>query len=255
MPGAVIVATARSPLAVRARAPLASVRPDDLAGRIVARGAWPRSADFDPADVGDLVLGCGLPGGEQGFRHGPRGSDTAWTRSPASHHRQPVLLVVLADHPDRLPRDQGRRGNVYISAGVECVGPTRPGAAAIVARYQEPRLRRAQGRTEAGPARGNARTWRDPRADGLVPDIYIAMGKTTDVAGLRGVPASSRTRLAYASASWPRGQSQRLLAARDDPGHPCPATDRRHGGRRTPAGDRRIEKVAALERSSTPSAR
>ena len=62
-----IVATARSPIGAGAgEGSLTSIRPDDLAVQMVT-AALAKVPQLDPADVGDLILGCGLPGGEQGF--------------------------------------------------------------------------------------------------------------------------------------------------------------------------------------------
>jgi len=66
MPEAVIVATARSPIGRAGKGSLTSIRPDDLAVQIV-RAALAKVPQLDPAAAGDLMLGCGLPGGEQGF--------------------------------------------------------------------------------------------------------------------------------------------------------------------------------------------
>ncbi len=66
MPEAVIVATARSPIGRAGKGSLASIRPDDLATQIVT-AVLAKVPQIDPADVSDLILGCGLPGGEQGF--------------------------------------------------------------------------------------------------------------------------------------------------------------------------------------------
>src|SRR6202012_830880 len=66
MPEAVIVATARSPIGRAFKGSLASIRPDDLTVQMV-RAALAKVPELDPADVEDLILGCGLPGGEQGF--------------------------------------------------------------------------------------------------------------------------------------------------------------------------------------------
>ena len=66
MPEAVIVATARSPIGRAGKGSLTSIRPDDMAAQMV-RAALAKVPQLDPADVGDLILGCGLPGGEQGF--------------------------------------------------------------------------------------------------------------------------------------------------------------------------------------------
>src|SRR5215204_936483 len=69
MPEAVIVATARSPIGRAFKGSLRDLRPDDLAATIV-RAALDKVPRLDPADIDDLYLGCGLPGGEQGFNMG-----------------------------------------------------------------------------------------------------------------------------------------------------------------------------------------
>src|SRR5216683_2617761 len=66
MPEAVIVATARSPIGRAFKGSLTGIRPDDLTALIIST-ALARVPELDPADIDDLMLGCGLPGGEQGF--------------------------------------------------------------------------------------------------------------------------------------------------------------------------------------------
>src|SRR6185295_10302008 len=69
MPEAVIVSTARSPIGRAGKGSLVDIRPDDLAAQII-RAALAKVPQLDPTDIDDLVLGCGLPGGEQGFNLG-----------------------------------------------------------------------------------------------------------------------------------------------------------------------------------------
>ncbi|WP_040688785.1 thiolase family protein, partial [Nocardiopsis lucentensis] len=66
MPEAVIVATARSPIGRAFKGSLKDIRPDDLTTQIVG-AALAKVPELDPKDIDDLMLGCGLPGGEQGF--------------------------------------------------------------------------------------------------------------------------------------------------------------------------------------------
>src|SRR6202453_4709381 len=66
MPEAVIVATARSPIGRAFKGSLTSIRPDDLVVQMVS-AALAKVPSLDPAEIDDLILGCGLPGGEQGF--------------------------------------------------------------------------------------------------------------------------------------------------------------------------------------------
>src|SRR5882757_4941089 len=69
MPEAVIVAAARSPFGRAFKGPLASIRPDDLTVQLV-KAALAQVPELDPSRLDDLMLGCGLPGGEQGFNLG-----------------------------------------------------------------------------------------------------------------------------------------------------------------------------------------
>ena len=69
MPEAVIVSTARSPIGRAFKGSLKDLRPDDLAAKMV-RAALDKVPALDPHDITDLHLGCGLPGGEQGFNMG-----------------------------------------------------------------------------------------------------------------------------------------------------------------------------------------
>jgi acetyl-CoA C-acetyltransferase len=45
---------------------LKGLRPDDLAA-VIVRAALAKVPQLDPGDLDDLMLGCGLPGGEAGF--------------------------------------------------------------------------------------------------------------------------------------------------------------------------------------------
>src|SRR5687767_8480135 len=65
MPEAVIVATARSPIGRANKGSLKDLRPDDLTVQVV-QAVLDKLPALDPHDVDDLLLGCGLPGGESG---------------------------------------------------------------------------------------------------------------------------------------------------------------------------------------------
>ena len=69
MPEAVIVSTARSPIGRAFKGSLVDFRPDDLATTIV-RAALDKVPALDPKDIDDLIMGCGLQGGEQGYNIG-----------------------------------------------------------------------------------------------------------------------------------------------------------------------------------------
>jgi acetyl-CoA C-acetyltransferase len=77
-------------------------------------------------------------------------------------------------------------GDVFISAGVECVSRFVKGSSDSLPDTKNPLFADAEARTLAS---AEAETpWRDPRAGGQVPDVYIAMGQTAEnVASLRGI--------------------------------------------------------------------
>jgi acetyl-CoA C-acetyltransferase len=79
-------------------------------------------------------------------------------------------------------------GDVFVSGGVECVSQYTnwAGAGGADDDSKSPRFADAQARTAATAASND--TWHDPREDGLVPDVYIAMGQTAEnVATSRGL--------------------------------------------------------------------
>jgi len=186
MPEAVIVATARSPIGRAGKGSLTSIRPDDLAAQIIA-AALAKVPQLDPADIGDLMLGCGLPGGEQGFNMARvvavlLGHDHLPGTTVNRYCSSSLQTTRMAFHAIK-----AGEGDVYISAGVECVSRFAKGSSDSWPDTQNPAFAGAQGRTERARA-GSTDRWHDPREDGLMPNIYIAMGETAEnVAGLRGI--------------------------------------------------------------------
>ena len=187
MPEAVIVATARSPIGRAVKGSLREVRPDDLAATIVA-AALNKVPQLDPKDIDDLYLGCGLPGGEQGFNmarvvsvllgydHLPGATLTRYCASSLQTTRMAFHAIKAGE------------GDVFISAGVETVSRYArgnsdglpPEAQALVGGgWQNTKFADAQARSEKY-AQGGAETWTDPREDGALPDVYLAMGQTAE---------------------------------------------------------------------------
>jgi acetyl-CoA C-acetyltransferase len=186
MPEAVIVATARSPIGRAGKGSLASIRPDDLTALIVA-AALAKVPQLDPADIGDLMLGCGLPGGEQGFNMARvvavlLGYDQLPGTTVNRYCSSSLQTTRMAFHAIK-----AGEGDVYISAGVECVSRFVKGSSDSVPETQNPLFDEARERSGELSA-GRAGPWHDPREDERIPDIYIAMGQTAEnLAGLRGV--------------------------------------------------------------------
>src|SRR5262244_108198 len=166
MPEAVIVATARSPIGRARKGSLTEMRPDDLTVQMV-RAALDKVPELDPAEIDDLMLGCGLPGGEQGFNMGRvvailLGYDqlpgTTITRYCASS----LQTTRMAFHAIK-----AGEGDAFISGGVECVSRYANGSSDSWADTHNPLFAEAEERTEERSGEG-APVWHDPRENGRV---------------------------------------------------------------------------------------
>ncbi|MCP2336784.1 acetyl-CoA C-acetyltransferase [Actinomadura rupiterrae] len=186
MPEAVIVATARSPIGRAFKGSLKDLRPDDLTARMV-EAAMAKVPQLGPDQIDDLLLGCGLPGGEQGYNMGrvvsvllgwdnvPGATITRYCSSSLQTTRM-ALHAIKAGEAD-----------VIVSAGVEMVSRFAKGSSDGLPDTQNPLFAGAEART-AKRAEGGAEVWSDPREQDELPDVYIAMGQTAEnVAAKYGV--------------------------------------------------------------------
>ena len=221
MPEAVIVATARSPIGRAGKGSLTSIRPDDLAVQMVS-AALAKVPQLDPADIGDLILGCGLPGGEQGFNlarviavllghdHMPGTTVNRYCSSSLQTTRMAFHAIKAGE------------GDVYISAGVECVSRLAKGSsdswpdthnqAFADGRAAHPADRGRGGRALARPARGREHP-RHLHRDGA------DRGERGRAA--RRLAASSRMSSGCARRTWPRRPSPTASGSRTSPRSPC----------------------------------
>jgi acetyl-CoA C-acetyltransferase len=185
MPEAVIVSAARSPIGRAVKGSLKDMRPDDLTATIV-RAALDKVPQLDPADIDDLYLGCGLPGGESGFNMGrivavKLGYDQLPGATITRYCSSSVQTTRMAFHAIK-----AGEGDVFVSAGVETVSRFVKGSSDSLPDTKNPFFAEAMARTDR-TAQGGV-DWHDPRGDGTVPDAYIAMGQTAEnVAKLRGL--------------------------------------------------------------------
>jgi acetyl-CoA C-acetyltransferase len=187
VPEPVIVATARSPIGRAAKGSLVDLRPDDLAATIV-RAALDKLPQLDPQEIAELYLGCGLPGGEQGFNMARvvavlLGYDSLPATTLTRYCSSSLQTTRMAAHAIR-----AGEGDVYISAGVECVSRYARGSsdglpsqaqALVGGGWENPVFDGAMARTESR-GRGEGGDWQDPRKEGELPDVYIAMGQTAE---------------------------------------------------------------------------
>lgn len=187
MPEAVIVSTARSPIGRAMKGSLVDMRPDDLTVQMI-RAALGKVPALDPADIDDLLLGCGQPAGESGFNMArvvavELGYDTLPGVTVNRYCSSSLQTTRMAFHAIK-----AGEGDTFLVGGVECVSQytSFAGAGGSDADTQNPRFADAAARS-AEMAATNA-TWTDPREAGLLPDIYLSMGQTAEnVATARGV--------------------------------------------------------------------
>lgn len=198
MPEAVIVAAARSPIGRARKGSLKDMRPDDLTIQMV-RAALAQVPALDPAEIDDLMLGCGLPGGEQGFNLGRvvsvlLGLDSVPGTTITRYCASSVQTTRMAMHAIR-----AGEGDVFVSAGVEAVSRFEKGNSDSLPDTHNPRFADAEARTVA-TAQSGTDTWTDPRLDGQLPDAYISMGQTAEnLARAKGVTREDMDRFGVRS--------------------------------------------------------
>jgi acetyl-CoA acyltransferase len=95
---AVIVANSRTPLAKSHRGSFNLTRPDDLGGMAI-RAALAQLPQLDPAEIEDVIMGCGLPEGPSG-------------------HNVGRVAALAAGLGDKIP---GVTVNRYCSSGLQAV--------------------------------------------------------------------------------------------------------------------------------------
>jgi acetyl-CoA C-acetyltransferase len=186
MPEAVVVAAGRSPIGRAMKGSLVNVRPDDLGAHIVTK-VLEQVPQLDPNAIDDLICGCGLPGGEQGFNLGrvvsilanldvPGTTVTRYCSSSLQTTRMAAHAVAAGE------------GDVFLSVGIECVSRFVNGVSDNP-QNQNPRLKP-----------GNPEGF---------PDIYIAMGQTAEnVARREEISREQQDQYALRS-------QQRAVAAQD----------------------------------------
>ncbi|PPK70287.1 acetyl-CoA C-acetyltransferase [Actinokineospora auranticolor] len=213
MPEAVIVSAVRSPIGRAGKGSLVDIRPDDLTAQLI-RAALDRVPALDPADIDDLMLGCGLPGGEQGNNMARivavlLGYDSLPGCTVTRYCASSLQTTRMALHAIK-----AGEGDVFISAGVEAVSRFARGSSDSWPDTHNPIFAEAEARTRS-VAESGAGSWVDPRLDGRVPDAYIAMGQTAENLALAkgitreemdhfGVRSQNRAEKAITDGFWAR---------------------------------------------------
>ncbi|GAB3748676.1 acetyl-CoA C-acetyltransferase [Yimella radicis] len=187
MPEAVIVSTARTPIGRAFKGSLKDVRPDDLATQVV-QAALAKVPNLDPTLIDDLYLGCAEPWGEHGNNMARvvavlAGLDTVPGATVNRFCSSSVQTTRMAYHAIK-----AGEGDIFVSAGVECVSRYLDFSSAGSSRedIQNSKFKDSVARTAKIAAENTP--WTDPRDEGMLPDVYIAMGQTAEnVATSRGI--------------------------------------------------------------------
>jgi acetyl-CoA C-acetyltransferase len=214
---AVIVATARTPIGRAFKGSLVTARADELCEAAV-RAAMDKVPQVSPDSIDELIVGCGAPGGEQGFNLARivavlLGWDTVPGTTVTRYCASSLQAIRMAMHAIR-----AGEGNVFVTAGVETVSRSRRGtsdsppvAADADPRdrsanpWVSPRFSAAQQLTSRRATATGVPKWSDPRDSGGLPDVYIAMGQTAEnVAQLDDVSRVDQD--AYAALSQQRAE-------------------------------------------------
>ena len=253
MPEAVIVSAARSPIGRAFKGSLKDVRPDDLTAEIV-KAALAKVPELDPAQIDDLMLGCGLPGGEQGHNlgrvvavqlgmdHLPGCTITRYCSSSLQTTRMAMHAIKAGE------------GDVFISAGVETVSRQVNGTSDGMPGTHNPLFAEAEARTANRAENGGEGLERPARERSSARRLHGDGPDRREPRPPQGrhPPGHGRVRRAVPE---PRreGHRRRLLGAGDHPGHD-PRRHRRRQGRRPARRRHPGGRGRASSRSSVPTA-
>ncbi len=170
----VVVALAmRTPVGKAPRGTFRQTRPDDLCAAVI-RAILEKAPKLEPARIGDVIVGCAMPEGEQGMNVGRN-------------------VALLAGLPDGVP---GMTVNRFCSSGLETINL---GAMAIASGQSDVVLACGTESMSLVPMGGH-RYLPNPRMVAEDPDTYLNMGLTAErLAAEYGIGREEQDRFAYAS--------------------------------------------------------
>jgi acetyl-CoA C-acetyltransferase len=185
MPDAVIVSTARSPIGRAFKGSLRELRADDMAAAMI-QAALAKLPGLDPHEIDDIMLGCAQPAGQQGYGMArvvavmlglddvPGTVSQRYCASSVQTTRSAFHAILAGE------------AKVVVSAGTESVSNYASGKSDGMPDTKNPLFDEAMQRSADHLSEDS--TWVDPREQGLLPDVYIAMGNTAEnVAQFKGV--------------------------------------------------------------------
>lgn len=190
----VIVATARTPIGRAFKGSFFETRPDDLLAFILKSIVEETKLDIN--DVDDIIVGCGLPGGDQGFNVARVAAViNGWNNTSATTINRYCAssLQAIATAASHVAAGFG---DTYLVGGIESCSSFIKGTSDSIEGSMNPLFDSAQERTAQSLNTGFS-GWHE--ATGL-PDVYIAMGITAEnVADLYTVTREEMDEFAFKS--------------------------------------------------------
>lgn len=150
---AFIVAAVRTPVGKAPHGKLRSVRADDL-GALVVREALARTPGIDPAEIDDVIIGCAMPEGAQGYNLAR-------------------IVAHRAGLPDSVP---GVTVNRFCTSGLEAIAF---GAQRIMSGMADVIIAGGAESMSQVPMFGH-RTTLNPTLVDTRPEVYLPMGLTAE---------------------------------------------------------------------------
>lgn len=194
MSSPVIVSTSRSPIGRAFKGSMTSVRPDDLMAFILKDVS--DKIELDSNIVDDIIVGCGLPGGEQGYNIARVSALLAGFENTSATTVNRYCASSLQAIAIAAGNIAAGFGDVYIAGGVECTSRFLLGTSDSLPNTMNPIFDEAQKRSLGNSAMADY-IW--SKGDG-VPDIYISMGLTSEnVADVYGVTREEMDQYAFES--------------------------------------------------------
>jgi acetyl-CoA C-acetyltransferase len=191
----VIVSTARTPIGRAFKGSLTNVRPDDLLAFIL-KDALGKVEGLDIGEVDDIIVGCGLPGGDQGFNIARVAAVlNGWNNTSANTVNRYCASSVQAIATAAGHIAAGY-GSTYLVGGVESASSFLKGSSDGIEGTMNPVFDEAQARSYESTNAG-APSWRESAG---LPDVYIAMGLTAEnVADVYGITREQMDEFAMSS--------------------------------------------------------
>lgn len=193
--GAYIVDYVRSPIGRAFKGSMTDIRADDLLSEIILN-LFSRNPEISTTDYEDFLVGCGLPGGEQGFNIArvvsvlskqnnlPAATVNRYCGSSIQTTRNAAHAIMAGMH------------DLVLVGGVECTSRFVNGSSDNEANFN-PKFESAIQRTSSISFENSS--WEETEVE-KYPDVYIAMGETAEnVANLKNVSREDMDKFALSS--------------------------------------------------------